>query len=323
MSLKFGITVGNFGNYGKHADAPDLVENAVHAERLGFDSVWVHDHLVMPATINARYPYNEAGVAGFAYRQDIYDPLSMMAAIAVRTHRVSIGTSVLIVPYRNPVIQAKAFATIDQLAEGRLILGVGVGWMQEEFEALGIGERYPRRGSITDEWLRIWQAFWRSEGPVSFTGKFVSFEDAEPGPRPHTSEGIPFWIGGKGDVAHRRVARIGDGYHTISSTPQQVREELVEVRAELERVGRDPDELVVSMLGPRIVFDGSGSETTGVSVQGSTQAIIDQLGEYVDAGMHHVLATPSYGEAWGEQTPDATRDAMQQLAEEVIPAFRT
>ena len=141
--MKFGIPIGNFGTLGKYGDAEDVIAVAERAELLGFDSVWVHDHVFMPALIESRYPYNESGIAGFAYHQDIYDPITMMAAVAVRTSRVRIGTSVLIVPYRDPLVQAQMIATLDQLSHGRILLGIGVGWMEEEFEALGIAISSP------------------------------------------------------------------------------------------------------------------------------------------------------------------------------------
>jgi len=154
--MKFGIPIGNFGTAGKFGDINDVVDVAERAELLGFDSVWVHDHIFMPAAIKSRYPYNDSGVAGFAYHQDIMDPLAVMSAVAVRTSEIQIGTSVLIVPYRDPLYQAQAIATIDQLSEGRVLLGIGVGWMEEEFEALGLGgEPFDRRGALTDEWMTI------------------------------------------------------------------------------------------------------------------------------------------------------------------------
>src|SRR5579884_2770799 len=166
--MKLGVAIGNFGQFGKRGGARDLVRIAEAAERLGYDSVWVHDHVVMPADIRARYPYNESGVAGFAWRQDIYDPLAVMAAVAAATERVEIGTSVLIVPYRHPVVLAKMLATLDQIATGGIRLGIGVGWMREEFEALGIAGWYEHRGSVTDEWIAICRALWYGEGPSSF-----------------------------------------------------------------------------------------------------------------------------------------------------------
>ncbi|MHB8575822.1 MAG: TIGR03619 family F420-dependent LLM class oxidoreductase, partial [Dehalococcoidia bacterium] len=219
--MKIGVPIGNFGAFGKRGTARDQVRVAVAAERLGFDSVWVHDHVVMPMRIRARYPYNDSGEAGFAWRQDIYDPIAMMAALAVATRRVEIGTSVLIVPYRNPVVLAKMIATVDQLAHGRVRLGVGVGWMREEFDALGIGDRYPVRGRVTDEWLAICQALWSGAEPSSFHGRFASFDRIGAFPKPVNGR-IPIWVGGWGDAAARRVARIGNGYQTFTSTPAMV-----------------------------------------------------------------------------------------------------
>ena len=320
--MEFGVAVGNFGTFGKRGSANDIVAVARHADTLGFDSVWVHDHLVMPATIRARYPYNETGVAGFAYRQDIYDPLAMMAAIAVRTKHVRIGTSVLIIPYRNPVVLARMLATLDHLSGGRVLLGLGVGWMAEEFDALGIGEYYSIRGTVTDEWVRICLALWTSEGTASYQGRFHSFSDLGTLPRPIQRPHIPLWIGGKGDVAARRVARYGQGYHTISSTPEEIVEELRIVHSAMETRGRDPNQLVISMLGPRLLI-GSPVPPGSAGVGGSRDEIIDRLSEYERAGLQHAIATPSFGETLGEATPERTMEALQYTAEEILPAFRT
>jgi probable F420-dependent oxidoreductase len=316
--VKFGVPIGNFGQFGKHGDAADQVRIARAAEDLGFDSVWVHDHLVMPASIHARYPYNESGVAGFAWRQDIYDPLAMMAAVAVATERVEIGTSVLIVPYRNPVVLAKMLATIDQLARGRVRLGIGVGWMEEEFGALGIGEWYPVRGRITDEWIAICRRLWSGPDPVSFQGRYHSFEDVGAAPRPVNGT-IPIWVGGWGDVAARRVARLGDGFQTISSSPEMVRQQLTVVRGELERRGRALDEIEVSMLGG-IRLGAAPAGSPPALLGGSRQQIIDQLGAYQEAGLQHLIATPR--RSGGLLTPAGMIEDMQQLAAEILPAVR-
>jgi probable F420-dependent oxidoreductase len=320
MTMEFGIAVGNFGTFGKRGSASDIVGVARHAELLGFDSVWLHDHLFMPATIRARYPYNESGVAGFAYRQDIYDPLAMMAAIAVNTKKVRIGTSVLIIPYRDPVVLARMLATADHLSHGRILLGLGVGWMQEEFEALGIGEYYPIRGSITDEWIRICIALWTGQQPVSHNGRVRSFEGLDPQPRPLQQPHIPLWVGGKGDAAHRRVARYGSGYHTITSTPAALREELALVRAEMERRGRDPGELVISMLGPAVSIGRDEPVGPGV-ISGPRDAMIEQLAEYQEAGLQHAIILPSFVNTT-EVTPERMMEAMQYFSEELMPALR-
>ena len=322
--MKFGIPIGNFGTLGKYGDAGDVVAVAERAELLGYDSVWVHDHIFMPALIESRYPYNESGVAGFAYHQDIYDPISMMAAVAVRTSRVQIGTSVLIVPYRDPVVQAQMIATLDQLSGGRILLGIGVGWMEEEFEALGISEQFPVRGRVTDEWIGIARELWTAEGPVSYEGRYRSFRDmggiAKCAQQPH----VPIWVGGKGPIAARRVARYGNGYHTISSTPEEVAAEIALVREECEKAGRDFGEIEVSMLGPMVLLDGDPEQVRGFPAVagGSRDQIIEMLGRYSEAGLEHALTLPAYSVPNWDVPPEVQFAAMQQLAEDIFPALR-
>jgi probable F420-dependent oxidoreductase len=318
--MKFGVSIGNFGQFGKRGGANDLVDVAERAEQMGYDSVWVHDHIFMPARIHARYPYNESGVAGFAWRQDIYDPLAMMAAVAVRTRRVSIGTSVLIIPYRNPLALAKMLATLDCLSHGRIVLGIGVGWMTEEFEALGMGDYYPVRGRVTDEWMRICIEMWTGEGTSGYDGRYHSFQGVGAFPKPVQKPHIPIWVGGKGEVAARRVARYGSGYHTIASTPEDVAQELQIVRRELDKRGRDLSEIEVSMLGGISLTEGAAWSASTL-IGGSKQQIIDRLAEYEKAGLHHLVGTPTSVEPT-RNSPQRLMEDMQYLAEEIIPALR-
>src|SRR5690242_15909006 len=164
MALKFGVVVGNFGTFGGEPGVDGCLQMAETAEALGYDSVWVHDHIVMPSNVESRYPYSESGASPFRTDQYIYDPIAVMAAIGARTSRVSIGTSVLVVPYRNPLHLAKELATVDRISHGRIILGIGAGWMAEEFEALGIGDLYPHRGTVTDEWMAVCINLWTQSG---------------------------------------------------------------------------------------------------------------------------------------------------------------
>ena len=139
--MEFGALTGNFGNFGDVPGVDGCLAVADAAERLGYDSVWVHDHVIMPSNVTSTYLYNDSGASPFSTAQYIYDPLVLMAAIGARTARVAIGTSVLVVPYRNPLVLAKQLSTIDCISHGRVILGIGVGWMAEEFAALGIGNQ--------------------------------------------------------------------------------------------------------------------------------------------------------------------------------------
>ena len=322
--MKFGIPIGNFGTFGKHGDAMDIVAVAENAEALGFDSVWVHDHIFMPARIDSRYPYNDSGVAGFAYHQDIYDPISIMAAVAVRTSRVQIGTSVLIIPYREPLLQAQMLATLDHLSHGRIVLGIGVGWMEEEFNALGLADQFPIRGRITDEWMKICIEAWTSDGPATFEGEHRQFERVGGMVGCVQEPHIPIWVGGKGPIAARRVARYATGYHTISSTPAEVAAEIKIVNDEVERQGRDPAEIEVSMLGPMVLLDGDPDSVRGFPAVagGSADQIVETLGQYAEAGLHHALTLPTFSTPAWDITPQQHHEAMQQLAEEIIPALR-
>src|SRR3954452_7397742 len=234
-SVQFGALVGNFGTYGEDPGVDGCLAVADEAERLGFDSVWVHDHVVMPSDVTSTYLYNDTGASPFRVDQYIYDPLAVMAAIGARTERVVIGTSVLIVPYRNPLVLAKSLATIDRISHGRVILGIGVGWMAEEFAALGIADQYAHRGSVTDEFIAVCIDLWTQDGPSSFHGRWEQYDRVGANPLPVQQTHIPIWVGGKTPAAMRRVARYGTGYHTVASSPAQLRQELAGVRTELER----------------------------------------------------------------------------------------
>ena len=311
-SVQFGALVGNFGTYGEDPGVDGCIAVAEEAERLGYDSVWVHDHVVMPTGVRSRYLYNESGASPFRPEQFIYDPITVMAAIAARTQRVLIGTSVLIVPYRNPLVLAKELSTIDRISHGRVALGIGVGWMREEFDALGIDDLYERRGAVTDEFMAACIDLWTQDGPSSFDGRWVRYRDVGANPKPVQQPHIPIWVGGKTPAAHRRVARYGSGYHTVASTPQQVAGEVAAVRGELERVGRDPDELVVSMLWAFLATDG-------------VQHVIDTISGYAEAGLHHLVGVPSLTNrrpATDRERFDATIEDLQRFAQEVLPAVR-
>lgn len=312
--MRFGVLTGNFGNFGDDPGVDGCLAVAEEAERLGYDSVWVHDHVVMPSNVTSRYPYNDTGVSPFRVEQYIYDPLALMAAIGARTSRVSIGTSVLVVPYRNPLVLAKLLSTIDRISHGRTILGIGVGWMAEEFEALGISEYWPRRGSVTDEFVAACIDLWSQDGPSSFHGIWVAYDDVGAHPRPVQQPHIPIWVGGKTPAAFRRVARYGNGYHTVASTPAQLAREVAAVGAELEKAGRDPAELVVSMLWAFLGVTGK-------------ERLIEMLGEYEQAGLHHLVGVPSLrGTDLTElSTHDrlrATLDDLREFASEVLPSVQ-
>src|SRR5215475_2973587 len=198
----------NFGchlpMFGPMATRDNVLAFARRMERLGYESLWASDHVVIPYSIESRYPYGETGTFPLPPESNFLEPLATLSLVAGVTERVKLGTTVLVLPHRHPVLTAKAVATLDHLAPGRVILGAGVGWMREEIELLGAP--YDRRGAWTDEAIRIMRACWRDER-VSFRGRFFGFPEVGLAPKPARGT-IPIWIGGHTPRALRRVAEL-------------------------------------------------------------------------------------------------------------------
>ena len=239
---------------------PEALETLVQrGEALGFSSVMIADHVVFPVTIRSKYPYTVSGA--FPGQGDALEQLSLMAFIAGKTRTLRLVTSVMIVPHRNPVVTAKALATIDVLSKGRVTVGVGVGWLREEFQALGAPD-FDRRGSVSDEYIRIMKKLW-TECPASFAGEFYRFDAIQCLPAPVQKPHPPIWVGGHSKVALRRVARLGDGWHPVGANPavplrpHELAASLDELRRLVEAEGRDPARLTISYKAP--VYDPSQS----------------------------------------------------------------
>jgi probable F420-dependent oxidoreductase len=315
--VRVGALVQNFGGFpetGRGARA--CVDVAQHAERAGFDSVWVTDHIVLPEVREARYPHNDSGDFPYRWDQDIHEPLSLMGALASATDRVEIGVAVLVIPYRNPLLTAKMLATIDQLAGGRVILGAGVGWLQDEFTALGLPAGvFAHRGSVTEEYLRTMRAAWTAEAAVSHEGPWVRFDAVGTRPQPPRGGHLPVWIGGKGERALRRAARLGDGYLAISSDPVLLRKEVNRLRQLAEQEGRDPATLTVALIDGIAVSERplDGDRTP---LHGSTEQIARGLRQFADAGLDHLVAGVRMS---GDPTYEGTVRAMDAVARDVLP----
>jgi len=193
--------------------APEALETLIErGESLGFSSVVIADHIVFPVTIRSKYPYTVSGA--FPGHGDALEQLSLMAFAAGKSRRLRLISSVMILPHRNPVVTAKMLATIDVLSRGRVTVGVGVGWLREEFQALGAPD-FDRRGAVGDEYLRIFKTLW-TQDPASFHGEFYRFDAIRCLPHPTQKPHPPIWIGGHSKAALRRVARLGDGWHPAS-----------------------------------------------------------------------------------------------------------
>jgi probable F420-dependent oxidoreductase len=258
--------------WGPGATREALITLARRVEGLGLDSVWASDHVVLPTTIRSRYPYNATGELPVPATANFLEPLTALAVVAGATERLQLGTSVLVLPHRHPVLAAKMLATLDHLAPGRVILGAGVGWMREEIELLGAP--YDRRGAWTDEAIRIMRACWQNER-VSFRGEFFSFPEIGFAPRPPHGA-IPIWIGGHTSRALRRVAELGDGWHAAFAAPAVMREGIEKLGAACAKVGRDPKTITISVR-------------MGLPAKRASAEVLDELKALRDLGVRHVI----------------------------------
>ena len=243
----------------KYAANTALAVELVQAgEEAGFESAWTVEHTVIPSGYESVYPYSESGkIAGGAEDLILPDPLIWMAHMAGATERIKFGTAILILPQHSPVVCAAQVATLDYMSGGRALLGIGVGWLKEEFDA--IGAPFERRGVRTDEYVAAMRALWANDC-ASFEGEFVQFRDTYCLPRPINGS-VPIIVGGDTDYAARRAGRLGDGYFPARDTPQ---ERIDLARRTAEECGRDPDALEITMPMPEDPDDIPNMKARGV-----------------------------------------------------------
>ena len=231
--MEFGLHLPNAGPF---ANGPDILRVARTAEELGFHSVWLFDHLFTPRNLESKYPYSPDGSYPMLPELPFYDPVAVMGALAGATERIKFGTRVLIPTYRHPVVLAKELATTDAIAGGRMILGVGAGWMAEEFDAvdLAMEDRFARM----DEHIALMRAAWQ-EGVVAHEGRFYSHVEAGFGPQPpQPGNTIPIIVGGHGDAALRRAARWGDGWAVSAAGDKLAADAESAIRERIDTLGR-------------------------------------------------------------------------------------
>lgn len=242
--MKLGLT-GLQAGHG--ADGPRVIELARTIEELGFESVWTTEHVVMPETYDSKYPYNPSGKLPNSGEVERPAALLWLAYASAATTRLRLGTGVLLLGVRNPVLFAKESATLDRLSGGRLLLGVGLGWMREEFAAAGIP--WKDRAARVEEYVAVLRTLW-GPGPASYSGDFVSFEPVRSSPHPVQPGGVPILIAGHSEAAARRAGRIGDGYFPLGRPEADLVKLIALMREEAEAAGRDPSRIKITTQGP-------------------------------------------------------------------------
>src|SRR6266852_6271788 len=239
--MNFGVWLPNC----RHLATPDIIRGAaVRAEELGYDSVWVSDHVVVP----------HANVVNFG--DTIFDPLVTLAVIAGATRRVRLGTTVLIVPYRNAVVTAKMISSLDALSGGRFVFGIGAGWVAAESAMLGVP--FAERGAMTDEYLEAMQELWTNQAP-SFSGKYTQFSGLKFEPKPVQKPHPPIWVGGHSRAALRRTAQFGAAWHPINRSPEELRAGRAELARLCQARGRAVPPAITLRNDVRIVGPGEAA----------------------------------------------------------------
>ncbi len=262
----------------RHLARPEVIRRAVvRAEQLGYDSVWVSDHVVVPNANVERF-----GAA-------MYDPLITLAVAAGATHRVLLGTTVLIVPYRNPVVTAKMVSTLDALSDGRVVLGIGAGWLAEESAMLGVP--FEARGPMTDEYLAAMRELWTSPAPA-FAGTYTQFSELHFEPKPVQKPHPPIWVGGHARASLRRAAEIGAAWHPINRSVEELQAGRTELARLCEARGRARLPAVTLRNDARVLRAGEPlpPPVHGGSVLGGEPALLaDRISELGAVGVEHLV----------------------------------
>ena len=282
--MRFGILFTNSA-----FPTPDAAETLASAvEEFGIESIWTVEHVVVPKDYESPYPYSSSGRMPGPEESPIPDPLIWLSWMAAKTETVRLCTGILILPQRSPAIVAKEVATLDVLSRGRVTLGVGVGWLKEEFDVIGVP--FEERAGRTDEAIEALRVLWTEDEPT-FHGRYYGFTAAKLYPRPVQPGGVPIVVGGHTKAAARRAGRLGDGFFPARATPDELVALLEEVRRGAEEAGRDFSRIEITLGGAR---DAEG------------------VRRYADLGVSRMLMNPP------GRDPDSLREGLARFADEVM-----
>jgi probable F420-dependent oxidoreductase len=265
--MKFGLM---FANTGTFASADGVVQLATAAEAAGFESIWTVEHVIWPAAYSSTYPYSPTGKMPGDASSPLPDPLIWLAFAAAHTSTIRLATGILIVPQRNPVVLAKTVASLDSLSGGRLDLGIGVGWLEEEFGALQVP--FADRGRRTDDYIAAMQALWASDN-ASYDGEFAAFKDVSSNPKPANGS-IPIVVGGHSKAAARRAGRLGDGFFPGKGSIDVLRELIDVARQTAADNGRDPAAIEMTAGHPGLFGEDPVAAAEELASIGVTRSIV-------------------------------------------------
>lgn len=286
------------------ASALTNVDIAKKAESLGFDSVWVSDHVVMPLKHQGRF-------------SDVfYDPFILLSHIAGQTGKITLGTSVIILPYRNPIVVAKMISTLDMLSEGRVVFGVGAGWMKEEYEALNV--EYSHRGARTNEYIEAIKKLWVDDNP-DHSGDYCSFSNIKFEPKPYQKPHPPVWVAGSSTYAIKRAAVHGDGWQPTWVSPEDVGAGIHKIRDIAAQNGRSLEDFVYSARNRVKIKSNGYSENNGDSpytLRGDAESIAEQIRQYQICGVSHFVVDPDV-----EDTEEIYQ-LIETFSDEIMPELK-
>jgi probable F420-dependent oxidoreductase len=280
--MQFGVQLPHFGPW---HDGATMRRFALAVEEMGYDSVWVSDHIVFPVGFESQYPYSDTGAFPVPPNMPWGEAVTTLTYVAGVTSRVMLGTSIQVLPYRNPVVNVKQLGNLAMLSGGRLIVGAGAGWLREEAEAIGMP--WDERGRRMDEHIEVMRALWTQDDP-KYEGRFYRVEGVRCEPRP--AEPPPVWVGGNEAPSLRRAARLGDGWHAYRSTPEELAAGWQKVQSLAREAGRDAEGMTLSVRVPLSITEAPADKP--VPLVGSVEQIQEDLRRYQEAGAAHIVFEP-------------------------------
>jgi probable F420-dependent oxidoreductase len=307
--MELGIVLPNSGSL---ATPEAMYAIAERSEALGFDAT--ADHLVLPRTSSASYPYVRGRDVRLDPSHPFIEPLMALAGVAARTRRIRLGVSVYLAALRHPLVSAKLVASLDQISGGRAILGVGAGWIPEEYATFGIEWR--ERGAVLDEHIECLRTLWSDSTP-HYEGTYYRFGDLGFEPKPVHGQ-VPIWVGGNSGPAMRRAARLGDGWHCIDLSPGELQEATSRLRAHCEAQERDPGEVVVSMRAQLTLTERHiPADRRPGPLTGPLDEVVSDLARLRELGVGHMALWPSAGAI---ELADYL-ERIERIATDVVPAL--